>query len=179
MRFKKDGENISVISPLEWCHLIEPKPEGFQIQPNGIDLRANKIYKLLVKNGEKLFFSKNNRKGCSLQLYEPVYDSELNGLFWHLEGNATYIIEYLEKVRIPADAMGLFFQRSTLWRLYGAVITTSVWDSGYEGVGRGLLKTALAFSLEHCTPIGQLVLFKAKAAEKYKGVYQGEGLNKP
>ncbi len=178
MKLKWNGRYFSVISPLEWCHLIEPKPAEDQIQPNGVDLRINKVYELVDLTNGKLFFSKNNRKGCELKEYQPIYDEELKGLFWQLKANSTYIIEYMEKVKIPLDAMGLFFQRSTLWRLYGAVITTSVWDSGYEGYGKGLLKTTMPFSLEQGTPIGQLVLFKAKASKRYKGAYHLEGVKK-
>ncbi len=173
---KKKDESISVISPLDWCHLIEPEPDESQIQSNGVDLRINKVYELVDLTNGNLFFSKNERKGCELKEYPPVYDEVFKSLFWRLKSNYTYIIEYMEKVKIPADAMGLFFQRSTLWRLYGAVITTSVWDSGYEGYGKGLLKTTFPFSLEHGTPIGQLVLFKAKASKHYKGSYQFEGV---
>ncbi|WEU40545.1 MAG: deoxyuridine 5'-triphosphate nucleotidohydrolase [Candidatus Odinarchaeum yellowstonii] len=176
MSLKKTRRSFSVISPLEWVHLIKPEPEEAQIQPNGVDLRISKVYEMVDSTGGELFFSKNNRKGCDLREYPSVYDENLKGFFWRLKANSTYIIEYMEKVVIPADAMGLFFQRSSLWRLYGAVITTSVWDSGYEGYGKGLLKTTFPFSLERGTPIGQLVLFKAKAAKQYHGAYQLEGV---
>lgn len=174
---KKIGSNSSVISPLEWYKLLDPLPERHQIQPNGIDLRINNIYKFSV-GAKRLVFGRAIKNGCSLELYTPLYDEHLHGYYWELEAGSAYVIEYLEEVKIPEYALGLFFQRSSLWRLYGAVIYSSVWDSGYHGVGRGLLRTTLKFSLEKGAAVGQLVLFRSESAGAYKGSYQGEGVSK-
>ncbi|MHA1836198.1 MAG: dCTP deaminase domain-containing protein [Candidatus Odinarchaeia archaeon] len=167
---------LSVINPIIWMKYLEPQPDKEQIQPNGIDLRVNKVYYFKSKSNSTPIFSKNKREGYPVELVNPVYDKELKSYFWDLEGNTAYIIEYVEKVKIPENAMGLIFPRSSLWRLYGARVYTSVWDSGYQGYGKSLLKTFKPFRLEKGTPISQLVLFTADKARTYNGIYQNEGL---
>ncbi|MHA1410563.1 MAG: dCTP deaminase domain-containing protein, partial [Candidatus Odinarchaeia archaeon] len=134
---KKDLQtnNFSVINPLNWIEILDPPPSDEQIQPNGIDLRVNRIYTHKTDYGSEHFFGKNSKNGYPLVEYKPIYDSILNGYYWKLNPNSEYVIEYLEAVKIPKNTMGLIFPRSSLWRLFGALIHTSVWDSGYVGVG--------------------------------------------
>jgi dUTP pyrophosphatase len=174
---KNNKIKFAVLNPLSWINVLNPKPDENQIQPNGIDLRANQIYSFQNKrNNFTPYFAQKSKQGLNTKKFEPKYDKKLDGYYWELKSNSVYIIEYLEAVKIPNNAMGLFFPRSSLWRLFGALIHTSVWDSGYQGVGRGLLETKFQFKLEKGTPVGQLVLFTANSDKIYKGTYQGEGL---
>ena len=147
--------------------LKDPK---LQIQPNGIDLRVGKIFKI---NGEDendmgvLDFDNKERK-------YPSYDEIKLPSVLHPD---SYIVQYAETVEIPKNAMAQVFMRSSLQRM-GAFLFTSVYDSGYVGKGVGLLILTRPITILPDARIGQIVFHDAKSSSVYEGIHKGEGVTK-
>jgi len=138
-----------------------------QIQPNGVDLTVDEIYAF---RGIGLL-----SEDKTLPLYEKLEPNEEG--FFVLEPGA-YLVRYSEVVKIPSNAIGLVFPRSSLQRM-GATIHTSVWDSGYEGRGIGLLVVfnPKGIKIRRGARICQIIYLEARASGKYSGGYQFEGIN--
>jgi len=138
-----------------------------QIQPNGVDLTVGEIY---VIKSEGVLSDKRR-----IPEYEEMYPDE-DG-FYNLSPGA-YVVRYAERIRIPDNAIGLVFPRSSLQRM-GAIICTSVWDSGYEGRGIGLLIVLNPFGIKikKGERICQMIFIDARAFGEYSGRFQHEGLS--
>jgi len=91
--------------------------------------------------------------------------------FYHLEPGA-YLIYVNEFTRIPREITGLALPRSTLFRC-GGILSTGVWDGGFEGRGRlGLFVIGVnELLIEQAAPIAQIVFHDAP------GVQQGFQFN--
>ena len=137
-----------------------------QIQPNGVDLSVGEVYEF--KSGGLLG---KKRELPEYRLIEPGN----NGIYMLSPG--PYLVRYKEVVRIPSNAIGLVFPRSSLQRI-GATIYTSVWDSGYEGRGVGLMVVfnPNGIRLERGAKICQIIFIDAKSSSLYSGVYKYEGV---
>ena len=145
-----------------------PGAGGEQVQPAGVDLRVDRVEELagpgVLGVGERVI-----PEGRPL---EP------SGGWWHLPPGA-YRVRFLDPVRVPRDAVGLCFPRSSLLRM-GAGLLCAVWDPGYEGRGQSLLVVynPHGIRLERGARIAQIVFVRleSEARDLYQGAYQGEGL---
>lgn len=151
------------LSPINLKSILGLSDES--IDTSGIKLHLRYVY--LV--GDKGFIGENSR-------FIPKYIrlSPSNGTY--TLGPGAYIVRYAEYIRIPADAIGLAFPRSSLLRM-GAILYTAVWDPGYEGQGIGLLVVynPHGIVIEEGAHIAQLVYFKVLGRSiTYKGSYLGE-----
>ena len=149
------------------------KPE--QIQPNGIDLTADKI--LVPIGGSVLSEIKENcvRK-CELEETPPIEYAGIANKGWFLNAGY-YVVEWTEVIKIPPDAVGLLSPRSTLLRL-GGTICGAVWDRGYHGKGRSGLILYNHLLFERGTRLAQMIFIDASGVGKtYDGQYQHEQLN--
>ncbi|CAN5170067.1 deoxyuridine 5'-triphosphate nucleotidohydrolase [soil metagenome] len=150
--------------------LVEDVDEATQLQPNGIDLRIDRVERL----------ASAGRLGAEDLAREPagrdVVVPDAEG-WWEL-GPGAYVIGYAERVNLPADLMAFGRPRSSLLRS-GAAIHTAAWDAGYSGKGEGLLSvfSPHGYRLQRGARVVQLVFVRlgAPAAEGYRGRYQGEG----
>lgn len=150
--------------------LVEGIDPATQLQPNGIDLRVDRVQRL----------TSPGLLGAATSLREPAAREELlpdaDG-WWDLH-QGSYVIGYAEKVNLPADLMALARPRSTLLRS-GVAIHTAVWDAGYSGRGEGLLSVLnpKGYRLQRGAAVLQLVFLRLGIATAlgYQGKYQGEG----
>lgn len=135
-----------------------------QVQPNGIDLTVDEIF-TFMEPGSLM------RKERRVPRYK-----ELEGEHWFLRPGA-YVIRYGEYLRIPINAVGIVFPRSSLLRM-GATIYSALWDSGYEGRGIGLLEVfnPRGIELERGARVAQIIFISARSSGKYEGVWKGEGV---
>lgn len=136
------------------------------IQPNAIDLRLGKIFK--IKNSEFIIDEeqKIHRGSEEVTLNEDGY--------YHLEpGSYEVIMENI--INVAEGEAGFVITRSTLNR-NGVFITSGLYDSGYNGVMAGVMHVNCGLmKIKPGTRIGQYLCFEAESLHKYDGDY---GLNK-
>jgi dUTP pyrophosphatase len=149
--------------------LVEGLDQQVQLQPNGIDLRVERVQRLTSPG--VLGAADNVREPAAREDVQPDKDG-----WWDLHRGA-YVITYQEKVNLPTDIMALARPRSTLLRS-GVAIHAAVWDAGYSGRGEGLLSVlnARGYRLQRGARVLQLVFFRLSSptAEGYRGHYHGE-----
>ena len=149
--------------------LVEDVDAATQIQPNGIDLRLERVQALTSRG----------HLGAGDAVREPAaredVDADAEG-WWDLHPGP-YVITYRERVNLPTDLMALIRPRSSLLRS-GVTLHGAVWDAGYSGRGEGLLSVLdpLGYRVQRGARIAQLVFFRlsTRASEGYRGRYQGE-----
>tara|TARA_R110002153_G_scaffold29711_16_gene91261 strand:+ start:4994 stop:5500 length:507 start_codon:yes stop_codon:yes gene_type:complete len=134
-----------------------------QIQPNAMDLKVDKIFKI---NDDRTFLidedMKEHRGAIEI---EP----DLNN-YWHLHPGCYEIIMEGE-IQIADDEAGWVITRSTLNR-NGLFITSGLYDSGYKGVMAGALHVGVNDAIiKRGTRVGQFLLFKAESLNTYDGDY--------
>ncbi|MCE4613583.1 MAG: deoxyuridine 5'-triphosphate nucleotidohydrolase [Desulfurococcales archaeon] len=139
-----------------------------QIQPAGIDLRVDRVYR----------FTSPGFLGSKRALPETEELEPKNGA-WNL-APGSYKVRFSEIVEVPLDFVGLCFPRSSLLRM-GVILACTVWDPGYKGRGEALLlvHNAHGFRLEKGVRVAQLVFVKMlrKPSRGYRGAYLGENLD--
>lgn len=136
------------------------------IQPNAVDLRLDKVFK--IHNSLFELDAKNNKVHRGSTFIEP----DENG-FWNLEpGSYEVIMENI--ITVGEDEAGWVITRSTLNR-NGCFITSGLYDSGYNGVMAGVLHvTCGPIKIQKGSRVGQYLSFKAESLKQYNGSY---GLN--
>lgn len=146
--------------------LVEDIDQALQLQPNGIDIRVDRVARLI------------SRGTLGVETREPAERTEIPDQhgWWDLAAGA-YVIGYRERVNLPNDVMALARPRSSLLRS-GVAIHSAVWDAGYSGRGEGLLSVVNpeGYRLERGARVLQLVFLRlgSPAAEGYRGTYQHE-----
>lgn len=151
--------------------LVEDVDAASQLQPNGIDLRAERLQRL----------TSPALLGVAEAVREPASREDVRADddgWWDLH-QGVYVLTYREKVNLPAHVTALVMPRSSLLRS-GVAIHGAVWDAGYSGRGEGLLAVmnARGYRLQRGARIAQLVFFRLSSAtlEGYAGRYQGENV---
>ena len=138
-----------------------------QVQPNAIDQKADKIFRIDNNTFQISEEGKNHRGSAPIALDEEGY--------WNLE-NGTYEIIMEGIVTIGSDEAGWVITRSTLNR-NGLFITSGLYDSGYSGGMAGALHVGCGKArIRKGTRVGQFLLFKAESLTQYDGDY-GTGGN--
>jgi dUTP pyrophosphatase len=142
-----------------------------QLQPNGIDLRIDRVFKL----------TSPALLGAADSLREPAAREEIRpdaDGWWDLH-QGSYVVVLKEKVNLPPDLMALGRPRSTLLRS-GVAIHTAVWDAGYSGRSEALLTVSngRGFRVQRGARVLQLVFMRLEQPTRngYRGKYQGENL---
>ncbi|HIP64981.1 MAG TPA: deoxyuridine 5'-triphosphate nucleotidohydrolase [Pyrodictium sp.] len=150
--------------------IIAELVSGGHVQPAGVDLTVAEVHTFR----SPCILGVDNKATAETEPIEP------KGGFWRLEPGV-YRITFNEIVRIPEDAIGFCYPRSTLIRS-GVTVCCAVWDPGYIGRGQAMLLVLNPHGLilEVGAPIAQLVLAKLteKPSRPYRGTYYGEGLHK-
>jgi dUTP pyrophosphatase len=149
--------------------LVEDVDVDAQLQPNGIDLRLDRVQRL----------TSPALHGVSDRAREPSAREDVpadQDAWWDLRHGA-YVITYRERVNLPNDVMALIRPRSSLLRS-GVTLHGAVWDAGYSGRGEGLLSVLneRGYRIQRGARIAQLVFFRLSSATErgYAGRYQGE-----
>lgn len=149
-------------------HLNNGDVSESAIQPNGVDLTVGEIYRA---SGAARFSDSGYHKPNRIKL-EP----KTNGLYRLPQGQ--YPIVYGEEIKIPEGYVGRVYPRSRLMRC-GLHLTSALWDSGYEGIGEGLLRVPPSVNpvrIPPDYPIAQMVFKTADGPGNYDGTHQGERL---
>jgi len=150
--------------------LVEDVDEGAQLQPNGVDLRIERVQRFTSPG--VLGAADGAREPAAREDVPPDADG-----WWDLPPGA-YVIGYRERVNLPNGVMAFARPRSSLLRS-GIAVHTAVWDAGYSGRGEGLLSVLNpgGYRLQRGARVVQLVFLRLgrEAAEGYRGRYQGEG----
>jgi deoxycytidine triphosphate deaminase len=137
--------------------------DEIQIQPNAVDLRIAKLFRLLPTE----FYLSNNRKQHRQQ--EEIHPDDTGEFF--LEPNQSYQFDCLETVTIPTGYAGWLIARSTLNR-NGVFITSGLYDSGFNNIVGGTMhvRAGPAKIVNH-TRIAQFIYAEAETVGMYDGDY--------
>lgn len=148
----KSTSNLSKVMPLD-------------IQPNAVDLRLGKVFKIT----DNVFTIDEERKiHRGSTEYEPWED----GYYYLYPGSYEVIME--NEIDVGPDEAGFVITRSTLNR-NGCFLTSGLYDSGYNGVMAGVLHVGVGLMrIRPGTRIGQYLSWKAEALSSYDGDY-GKG----
>lgn len=135
-------------------------------QPNAVDLRLGKVYKILPSLFE---VSNEHKKHRGSNPIEP--DEE--GYYILHEGHYEVVMENI--IRVGDNEAGWVITRSTLNR-NGVFLTSGLYDTGYHGVMAAVMHVTVATArIKQGTRIGQYLSFDAESLGSYDGDY---GLNK-
>ena len=130
-------------------------------QPNAVDLRVDKIFKL---KDEVFSISEDSKKHRGSEEVEAV-----DGYFDLEPGTYEILMENI--VKIPEGYAGWVITRSTLNR-NGLFITSGLYDSGYHGVMAGCLHVEHGpAKIEKGSRVGQFLMFEAETLSMYDGDY--------
>jgi deoxycytidine triphosphate deaminase len=135
-------------------------------QPNAVDLRLGKVFKI----NDSLFEVSNEHKKHRGS-FEMKVDPE--GYYNLPVGQYEVVMENI--IHVGEGEAGWVITRSTLNR-NGCFLTSGLYDSGYHGVMAGVLHVTVGPArIKQGTRIGQYLSFDAEALHLYDGDY---GVNK-
>ena len=141
--------------------------EESDVQPNAVDLRLGKVFKIK----EELFEISNDHKKHRGTEYEVQPDED--GYFYLVPGHYEVVMDNI--IQVGEGEAGWVITRSTLNR-NGLFLTSGLYDSGYHGVMAGVLHVTIGDArIKKGTRIGQYLSFDAEALHSYDGDY---GINK-
>ena len=132
------------------------------VQPNAVDLRLGKIFK--IKN--ELFQVDNEIK--THRGTEEMVSDHL-GFYTLQPGHYEVVMENI--IHVGEGEAGWVITRSTLNR-NGLFLTSGLYDTGYHGVMAGVLHVTVGVArIKRGTRIGQYLSFNAEALHSYDGDY--------
>ena len=141
-----------------------------QLQPDGFDLRVDKV----MKTDGVGFIGVNTK---ALPLLKDIEFTNVVGGWILCKGS--YIISFMEEVNLPKDIAAITIQRSTVMRCNDATVVGS-WDAGYNGKGYNKLSIDNndGLILEHGSRVVQMHFIPVAGENfSYNGSYQGENLD--
>lgn len=132
------------------------------VQPNAVDLRLDKVYRI---SSDVFEISEESKRHRSTSKLEP---DEL-GFFNLEEGEYEVVMENL--ITVGEGEAGWVITRSSLNR-NGIFLTSGLYDSGYSGVMAGCLHVRCGkVRIKRGTRIGQYLSFDSESLYKYTGSY--------
>ena len=133
------------------------------IQPNAIDLRVKNISKIV--NGVVILH------GDVKQHLKRVDVASVDGMYI-LEGGCKYDVVFDGNIEIAHKEAGFVIVRSTLNR-NGIVVTSGLYDSGYNNIIGGMLHIPEGVTLHigENERLAQFLLFDAESIGLYNGYY--------
>jgi len=136
-------------------------------QPNAVDLRVDKIFKIK----QEVFQISDEEKKHRGTDYEIQPDHR--GYFFLEPGHYEVVMENI--IHVGEGEAGWVITRSTFNR-NGCFLTSGLYDSGYHGVMAAVLHVTIGSArIKKGTRIGQYLSFDAEALSSYDGDY---GINK-
>ena len=136
--------------------------EQKDIQPNAVDLRADKFFR--VADTDFVISEDHKQHRGSIEI-EP----DLDGWFYLEEGHYEVIMKNI--VNVGNNEAGWVITRSTLNR-NGLFLTSGLYDTGYNGVMAGMLHVTIGPArIKKGTRIGQYLNFEAESIKVYDGSY--------
>lgn len=139
------------------------------IQPSGIDLKMDKLYKQ-GGCGSLIDNCKNLPELVEVDCVDDVYT---------LEAGCSYIVTIEGKISIPVGYTMLYLPRSTLLRSFVSV-HTAVGDPGFYGTLSFLIRNdgAYPYKIKRGERIVQAVVFGVEGSGEYDGSYQERMMEK-
>jgi deoxycytidine triphosphate deaminase len=132
------------------------------VQPNAVDLRVDKILKILSND---FTIDEDQKVHRGSEELEPDKDG-----YFHLEPGA-YEVLMENIITIGHGEAGWVIPRSTLNR-NGVFLTSGLYDSGYKGVMASVMHvTTGTMRIAKGTRIGQYLNFQAETLSMYDGDY--------
>ena len=132
------------------------------VQPNAVDLRLGKVFKI----NNTLFELSNEHKHHRGSV---EVNPGLDGYYYLEVGSYEVVMENI--IQVGEGEAGWVITRSTLNR-NGCFLTSGLYDSGYHGVMAGVLHvTTGPVRIKQGTRIGQYLSFDAEALHSYNGSY--------
>lgn len=185
---------MSFVSPREvfeqgWLtvsSLEKPFDPDVQIQQAGIDLRAERFYRLVPRgqivpdfaqvpsDTEVAFIGEIEKELPSYQLLdlESAHFSCLrDDKRCYKFAPGAYTVDFLEHVEVPEHCMALIIHRSTLNRS-GTIVTGSVFDPGFSGQLGCTMYVHETIVIEPFARLAQIVFLTGEAANQYTGSYK-------
>lgn len=136
--------------------------QGGDTQPNAVDLRLGKVFKI---NGNVFTIDEQQKNHRGSTEFEPWPD----GYYYLVPGHYEVIME--NEIHVGPDEAGFVITRSTLNR-NGCFLTSGLYDTGYNGVMAGVLHVNCGLMrIKPGTRIGQYLCWKAEALSSYDGDY--------
>ena len=140
--------------------------EQKDIQPNAVDLRVSKFFRVSTKD---FVISEDQKTHRGSKEIEP----DIDGWFYLQPGHYEVIME--NTINVGDNEAGWVITRSTLNR-NGLFLTSGLYDTGYNGVMAGMIHVTIgAARIKKGTRIGQYLNFEAESIKVYDGSY---GLDK-
>lgn len=131
-------------------------------QPNAVDLRVGKIFKISPFQFE---ISNDHKKHRGTEELKP--DPE--GYYYLDIGHYEVVMENI--INVGLGEAGWVITRSTLNR-NGLFLTSGLYDSGYHGVMAAVLHVTVGSArIKQGTRIGQYLSFESEALSAYDGDY--------
>ena len=132
-------------------------------QPNAVDLRLDKVYKIK----KDVFEISNEHKKHRGTDYELTPDHQ--GYFFLEPGSYEVVMSNI--IHVGENEAGWVITRSTLNR-NGIFLTSGLYDSGYHGVMAGVLHVSIGPArIKKGSRVGQFLLFEAESLSSYDGDY--------
>ena len=140
--------------------------EQKDIQPNAVDLRVDKFFRVA---GSDFVISEDYKQHRGSIEIEPDMDD------WFYLPTGHYEVVMKNIVNVGNNEAGWVITRSTLNR-NGLFLTSGLYDTGYNGVMAGMLHVTIGPArIKKGTRIGQYLNFEAESIKVYDGSY---GLDK-
>lgn len=152
---------INIGSDLHSKSFLTAVQDG-DVQPNAVDLRAGKIYKI---KGTEFLIDETTKVHRGSDIVNVSNDG-----FWHLQpGSYEIIME--NTIEVADDEAGFVITRSTLNR-NGVFLTSGLYDTGYKGVMAGVMHVNCGpMRIKPGTRVGQYLNWKAESVSSYDGDY--------
>lgn len=148
------------LGPSSKTTLTNTEPEDSQ--PNAVDLRLGRVYKIYPHNFE---ISNNHKQHRGSEEIDP--DSEG---YYNLEPGV-YEVAMENIIHVGQGEAGWVVTRSTLNR-NGCFLTSGLYDTGYHGIMAAVLHVGIGKArIKQGTRIGQYVSFDAESLSSYDGDY--------
>ena len=138
-----------------------------QIQPNGVDLRLDKIYS--VQGTVKVPYKGKVKHDLNIQEVAP----KENWIQLKPSAGTLYYVDFIEQVNVPGGWCATLITRSSLVRS-GVDVMSGLWDSGFNGTLGACLRIQAPIELEWGAKMCQILFHEAKFnGQLYDGRYQG------
>jgi deoxycytidine triphosphate deaminase len=161
MRIKGESFNMKHILGSESRSTLTNVQEG-DCQPNAVDLRLDKIFRILPNLFEITNETKKHRGS------EEIFPDD-NGFFNLEVGSYEVVMENI--IKVGKDEAGWTITRSTLNR-NGVFITSGLYDAGYNGVMAGCMHVNVGpMRVKKGTRVAQYLSFDSESLHEYNGSY--------
>lgn len=131
-----------------------------QVQPNGFDVTAGKLFKF-DKEGA-IDFSNSERAIPEAEEIKPEKEKDQDYGWWNLT-QGSYKVRTNEKINLPKNLAAISFPRNSLLRM-GAFVQTAGWDAGFGGPGEFILvvKNPKGVRIKENARLVQLIFFRLR-----------------